>query len=220
MESFHFESKKEKPELINAFELSENQESTLRYIIEKNHGAIRVFIHPFYPQGNMNLGELGNIDPKDHEVMQKGFSKLIEIQDNEQTPLFIFEEDKRIPELTSKIGDVIGRNIYIIPTLQDTSAPYYKESMSDDANMNQSPKLWEDLSKIFRDWGVERITLGGQSMAIDFDEEDSSPYSYDGCAGLAYQKLKNNFNIEISRFSYPMHRKEFNSYVDIIDSSD
>lgn len=218
MESFHFENKKELPKLINAFEFSSIQESKLKEVIKKNKGVVRLFVHPFYPQENMNLGELGTIDPKDLEVMQKGFHKLIEVEGNEQTPLFIFEEQQRIDDLSDRIKDKIGRNVYIIPTLKDTSAPYYKDYMPDDSNIHQSNKSWEDLCNTFEKWGIKKITLAGQSMAIDFDEEDFEPYSYDGCAGLAYSKLQKNFDVEISRFSYPMHRKEFMDYKKIIDS--
>lgn len=214
MESFSFPEKKEtsNKKIINAFEFSPREELKLKESIHLNSGTIRVFIHPYY-SADMYLGDSGTIDRNDQKIMQDGFEKLIKIVGDEKTPIFVFEEKNHIQDLNTHLKTLLGRNIYLIPTQKDTSTPYLNEITVKDF-FDEDEKAWNHLRDKFKEWGVEKITLGGQSLAMEFDEEtlSNNPYQFEGCAGQAIFELKDTFNVEVSRFSYPIHRNQYNKY--------
>ena len=66
---------------------------------------------------------------------------------------------------------------------------------------------------------MQKITLAGQSLALSFDEDGfyDSSYQFEGCAGQALSELEDNFDIQVSRFSYPLKRKDYNYYKKLND---
>ena len=215
MESLSIYKKKESLEkqTINALELTKDQENSLMQKIEKNNGTIRVFVHPYYNHPNMTYGWTGKYEPEKRDKMQEVMERFIANQDENQSPLFIFEEFKKMDDLKNKLKNKLGRDIYTVPTQPNTSTPSTDVSYPDDWQIEASLS-WEKLRTKFRKWNVKKITIGGQSLAVDFNSEidGSNPYEIAGCVGSAIDYLEDDFEIEVSKFSYPTDRKQYSHY--------
>ena len=116
--------------------------------------------------------------------------------------------------------------VYMIPTQLDQSQP---------KRPNAAPAMetedWKYLRNLFQNIGVRRILLGGFNLGLKATHKRDKKYNWvstrelagrrqnwrlagrsgkvtlDGCVGDFYEKLKKDFEVEISHAAFPDNRK-------------
>jgi hypothetical protein len=194
-EKFEPSEKSEKTELIHSFfELSDEQKNILKQRVEDSNGRIIAFVHPYYPEEKSLSTDIGWANPKDLERMRQALEKMLKIQKQESPAIFMFEEAGQVGALIEKLGDVLNRDAYVIPTEENSPLP-------------KTNGGWQKLRDELKDVGVKNVTLAGMNLTVTFPDE-ALPY-LDGCIAGTAEELSKEFGVNASNLMYPNSREDY-----------
>ncbi len=208
-------------QLLNIRELNTEQMEELQHSIEANGGTVYLLIHPYYDVRLLFLRQ----PELDTPEKMSWFKEILDGNDrivktpNGSMPVFIMEENEESTGAVSKLKEKIktlgiSKTIYLVETKRADSKPF---------ELN-----WENFIKFFKKIGVKKCVVGGMFLKI---LNPSSPASNvfidpeavrnldDGvffryCVGRAIAELQKDFKIEVSKFTFPAGREEYQKFKD------
>lgn len=168
----------------------------------ENKGTVRIMVHPYYIQQHSHIYKGIDTTPYQRfDMVENGFKKILKTKSN--TPVFLFESFNEIKRTEKKIIPILRKNqnkIFIVPT--ETDSPNPRLNKSYDTNLHG----WSVFIEKMENLGVKKIIIGGIFLdIITYEEEEWVT----GCVGFTIEKLKDNFEIQISNLAHPKSRKDF-----------
>jgi len=192
------------------FVLSGSDFTELKDCVERNKGIVRIMVHPYFVEQKIpDPGDRIKSAVQGFEVVEKGFKNILQVKSS--TPVFLFEGYNQIPNTREKISPILkesGRKIYFIPTFPDDSIPFVDRK----SNKRGQKRNWNVLIETMKLLGVKKIMIGGMTFIIRTNRfsDGLEGKSLDGCMGDIIEKLKGDFEIEVSNLAYPQSRKDLN----------
>lgn len=188
----------------------------LKERLQKNRGAMRVIVHPYY-EANLNAERHANPEYQKRNpniaIVEQGLIKMIEMASEKSPPIVIFEDKHDLTTTTKRLCPYLEKSkgtIYVVPTHWHDPAPQY-------SNVDDSPdgpyqeletmkkergEHWEKFLEMLRSLGVKSIVVGGMLLE---DKGDESSIILKQCVADAAEHLR-EFSPKISNFSHPVNR--------------
>ncbi|MFA6585539.1 MAG: hypothetical protein WCS86_00030 [Candidatus Paceibacterota bacterium] len=181
------------------FSLSKEQEQIFRKDILESKGIIRIVIHPYYVKYT-NPYDIYSDKKFEHDsritIVEKGFEKILKAK--KSAPILLFEGYDNVDDTLRKIVPILknyDNKIYLVPTYQDSPDPF--------TGNETRIETWAKLIKTLKDLGVKKCVVGGIHFSLNSPEGGKS-----GCVGATIERLKNDFELQISSLNHPSSRKD------------
>lgn len=218
MRRFEQKTKEQNPregEVKRFFEMTRGDEIELRERIKESDGLVRVFVHPEYELYSNYPDEDLGFNEDDLQKAEKAFRRVLASESEDLPPLIIFEggSDKDdFEEKEERLSEISKNDVYVIRTEFASPNPLPPGKDEDYKHMHlfssfdsreEKDQMWEWVVDEFRDMGIKSMIMGGLELYVD---DESGRYS--GCLGIAINKFKDSFNIEVSALTDPDRRKD------------
>lgn len=171
----HNQEKEKQLEVLNLFELSEEQKEKLRNAVKAAGDRIILMVHPFFREGSANAKKVVS-----SEQYEKAKSRLTRLKFKESLPPFvILEEQGEIYLLEGYLASFLGKaatgEFYVVPTYPGDPEP--------NCFLINDPRNWQKLIENLKNIGVKKVFLAGMFLKPDLQ----------GCVGIVARKLANDF---------------------------
>jgi len=177
----------------------------VRSDIERSDGLVMLFVHPYFAEkrewndheSELKAGAVRNVRRTD---------AFISNESQRKPPIIIFEQSSDMQATIERIrASGPSGTVLIAPTIQGWPTP--SEPVSDYHFPYEVEANWEPMKRVLRYLGVRKILLGG--MYLTASGQTSGEYKHlQECVGVTHDKLKEEFTVEISSFSFPLARKD------------
>ncbi len=177
---------------IKLFNASALELENFRADVERSRGLMLLLVHPYFVKEDPQFAD----DMHAKRTMQRT-DKFIASESAHRPPIVILEENGRTEETAryvSEIGHYARSQVLMAPTMP--AAPY---PVSSDIGNNQGSV--SPLIPVLKHLGVKKVLIGGMLLG-------SQSTTLTRCVGVAYEELKNDFETEISSFTYPLSRRD------------
>ena len=191
---------------IELFRADTERIEKFKEAVEKSSGLILLFVHPYYRE-DYKWSEHETEEKEKAERTMERTDKFISSKSPHRPPIIVFEESKKINETEEYLRKIAPNSeVLITPTIDGTPLPALPGS-NHVVSPAQVAAAWPPMIKSLKYLGVKKILLGG--MNLDAYTWTGSRYLYlTKCVGAAHDSLENDFDVEISSFTFPLARKD------------
>lgn len=203
---------------VNLFNLTLEEEFTLKNSVDGNSGGIRILVHPFWDTGASEEAQ---------QNYSRSLSRLLKSEGLREVPSVIFEEEGKFEQTKERIKTELDPSaseitFYLVPT--QTGRPEPKPD-KDSTNLSRentelAENNWQRLTDVLTKVGVKKILVGGKSLATYIGENERESYQQQfaqkwpegekiivgHCVGQAIQNLAKHFEVDISGIAFPHSR--------------
>lgn len=187
----------------------------LKKALEISNGVLRIAVHPFYMDWDLEHRSSYLTERDKLEVHQKNrdaHMRLFTSEAEEKPPVLILEGVNEIAETKDKLTSV-GSNVFMFPTFPGEPFPYYGD-ISDEEDGNYDAIVWDRFNQMLHEVGVQEVIVSGMMLFLenndlDQEEEGSRYQSLLACVGGVARYLSPDFKVSISRMTSPDKLKIF-----------
>lgn len=176
---------------------STDQINRLKAAIATSNGVIEVVVHPDYT-GYIAI-EKDGLKKDLLRRQQQLFSKKIE-DTKPDTPLIVLAEPEYYARLESTIKASGSRATVVLPTDDSNPTP-----LSLTAQFFSTENIWLSFKTALKELGVHKIILSGAEIYADRTMYDGI---LQGCLGMTYSYLREDFTVDFTEITYPSTRTE------------
>jgi len=193
----------------NFFELSEEEEGSLREKVEQSRGLVRIFVHPYFVEHEKEWNE----ESKKKLLSIDRALRILALTDSEKSPpVLCMEESGKMGELKQRLktpdyqegfSGEVKNDVYIIPTAKSDPLPVFDDSrrIRSDYSEQEEAENWKRLTLQLKKMGVKKVLVGGMFLDFFGPEKEGDTDAW-GCVGRTIELLEKDFKVQLSNLTY------------------